>query len=152
MGVNALITTELAAEAMALARAAPGREVCGLLLATANGRVLLRPVPNVASDPRRRFEIDPAALLAAHRQERRGGPAIIGCYHSHPGGVAEPSAQDAADAEPNGWWWLIVGRDEARLWRAVPNGAAHGRFDPAPLACIADAESPQSALSEKERR
>lgn len=149
MGMKYRFTTGLAADVAALARAEPDREVCGLLLGMTDGRVLLRPARNVATDPRRRFEIDPATLLAAHREEKRGGPAIIGCYHSHPGGAAEPSAQDAADAEPNGWFWLIAGRYEARLWRSVRNGAAHGRFDPAPLACIPESETSQSALSEK---
>src|SRR3546814_6701011 len=50
------------------------------------------------------------------------GPAIAGCYHSHPCGPAEPSARDAAAAAPDGALWLIVGEIEdgraARLWRA----------------------------------
>lgn len=88
-----------------------------------------RPCRNVAADPARRFEIDPAALLAAHRAARAGGPAILGCYHSHPSGVAEPSACDAAAAEPNGWLWLIVAGDQVRGFRAVGTGMLHGRFE-----------------------
>ena len=32
------------------------------------------------------LEIDPAKLIAALRAERGGGPAVVGCYHSHPRG------------------------------------------------------------------
>lgn len=139
------VTTKLLARAVALARADPEREVCGLLLER-EGAVDLLPARNVAADPRSRFEIDPATLLAAHRDQRRGGPAIVGCYHSHPSGSPEPSARDAADAEPNGWLWLIAGRDGARLWRAVPDGAVHGRFDPVPLACVDGPPAPEGPL------
>lgn len=127
------------------------REVCGLLFGGPDRVNACLPARNVAPDPFRAFEIDPAALLRAHREQRRGGPAIVGCFHSHPGGSSEPSARDAADAEPNGWLWLIVGR-EPRLWRAVPTGSVRGRFDPVPFTCAAGPDSPESVLSPEPSR
>ena len=123
------IATELVEAIVAEAAASPGVEVCGLLLGRGEVVEQVRPCRNVADDPSRRFEIDPAALLTAHRQARAGGPAILGCYHSHPSGNAEPSAKDAADAAPNGWLWIVATVTEAKAWRAVENGILHARFE-----------------------
>ena len=128
------ISSELLRRIIAEATASPAAEVCGLLLGRGGVVEEVRSCRNVAADPARRFEIDPATLLAAHRAARDGGPAILGCYHSHPSGPADPSTCDAAAAEPNGWLWVIVARGEAKVWeakvwRAVANGARHGRFD-----------------------
>ena len=82
--------------------AADRAEVCGLLFGTAERIAAIAPAANVAPDPARHFELDPAALIAAHRAARAGGPPIIGHYHSHPSGVAVPSATDTACAPPAG--------------------------------------------------
>jgi proteasome lid subunit RPN8/RPN11 len=103
------------------AAASPAREICGLLFGDAGTIAEARAAANVAADPSRWFEIDPAALFAAHRAERAGGPRLIGHYHSHPGGKAEPSANDLAAAEP-GRLWLIVGGGVIRAWFAVDGG------------------------------
>lgn len=108
-------------------------EVCGLLLGDGACVLAIEPCRNVVADPACRFEIDPAALLAAHRQARGGGPAVIGCYHSHPGGRAEPSPRDAADAAPDGAIWLVAAGDRLTAWRAVADGPLHGRFEPLDL-------------------
>ena len=84
---------------------------------------------NVAANPARTFEIDPAALFAAHPAARRGGPQVIGHYHSHPSGQAVPSARDAAQAMGDGALWLILTADTARLWQSVEPGA----FEPVGL-------------------
>lgn len=129
MGVAPNLSTDLLEQIRIEAAARPGVEICGLLLGR-DGRVEeARPCRNVAVDPARRFEIDPAALLAAHRAARAGGPTILGCYHSHPSGRPEPSARDAAAAEPNGWLWLIVANGQLRGWRAVESGTLFGRYD-----------------------
>ena len=117
----------LLAAILAGAAAAPDREVCGLLFGGADRIAAAEPCANVAADPARTFEIDPARLLAAHRAERHGGPRLIGHYHSHPSGSAEPSQADAAAAFP-GQLWLIVGGGMARLWLARSAG-----FDEATL-------------------
>lgn len=106
----------------------PGREICGLLLGQGGRIVEAREAANVADEPASRFEIDPAVLLAAHRESRSGGPAILGHYHSHPGGDVSPSACDADMASPDGALWLICAPDgRMALWRAGHNGL-HGRF------------------------
>ncbi|MDB5694752.1 MAG: hypothetical protein JWN21_295 [Sphingomonas bacterium] len=122
------ISSDLLQRIMADAAAWPD-EICGLLFGTPEAIEATEPCRNVAADPHLRFEIDPAALIAAHRAARAGGPQLIGCYHSHPGGNPTPSPRDAADAAANGWLWLIVGSGQARLFRAVACGAIHERFD-----------------------
>lgn len=132
-----------------LAIAASDDEVCGLLFGECDRIDEALPCGNVAADPSRRFEIDPAALIAAHRNSRNGGPRIVGHYHSHPSGSPIPSAADAASAPPDGAIWLIVAGGEARAWRAVRDGAVHGRFDPVDLAvhspCAPDSAPSQGA-------
>ncbi|WP_312489952.1 M67 family metallopeptidase [Sphingomonas sp.] len=131
------------------AAASPDREVCGLLLGEEDRIVAVVPCANVSPEPWHRFEIDPAALIAAHRVSRGGGPAVIGHYHSHPTGLAEPSPRDAADAAPDGTIWLIVGAGAVTAWRAVAAGRRHGRFDPLTLAC---ADGPPTAKRETSSR
>ena len=127
------ISSAVLAGIRALAAAAPDREVCGLLFGTAGWIETAQPCRNVAADPARRFELDPAALLAAHRAARTGGPAIVGHYHSHPSSSPVPSTCDAEAASADGAIWLIVAAAECRGWRAVADGAIHGRFDPVML-------------------
>ena len=93
------------------------RECCGLLLG--EGARIERAVPaaNVHADPERHFEIDPAALIAAHRAARAGGPQILGYYHSHPNGRAGPSGEDLAMAERAGRIWAIIADGNVLLWR-----------------------------------
>ncbi len=113
----------------AAAQAAPD-EACGLLFGSAERIDRASVAANVALDPRRHFEIDPAALFAALRAERAGGEHIVGHWHSHPGGDARPSVTDAAMAVGDGRLWLIAAGGALRLWHAVADGELHGRFDP----------------------
>jgi len=100
---------------LGLAAAAPAREQCGLLFGASDRIDRAQPADNVADRPTDTFEIDPRALFAALRAERAGGERLIGHYHSHPNGSAEPSPRDLAAAEP-GRLWLILGGGAARLW------------------------------------
>ncbi len=109
---------------LAEAAATPAREVCGLLFGDCAAISHATPAANVSPHPADSFEIDPQALFAAIRAERAGGARLVGHYHSHPNGRPEPSARDAAAAEP-GRLWLILGGGRARLWRAGEGG----RFD-----------------------
>lgn len=117
------ISSTLLARLLNEARLSPTREICGLLFGSADRIVGAQSCPNVAPDPRRHFEIDPAALFAAHRVARNGGPSVIGHYHSHPSGAAAPSARDAEGAMGDDALWLIVTASEARLWRTNAPGA-----------------------------
>lgn len=117
----ATIPKDLLDRILAEAAASPTREICGLLLGSDMRIAQLRPALNVAPDPARAFEIDPAILFAALRAAREGGAMVIGHYHSHPNGSAEPSARDLAAAEP-GKLWIIVGNNVARAWLADRSG------------------------------
>ena len=105
----------LAALAAHAAAAAPD-ECCGLLLGPADRVTIAQSTANVAPGPRRQFEIDPQALVEAHRAARAGGPQVLGYYHSHPGGAATPSATDQALASGDGRVWAIVGADGVEFW------------------------------------
>ncbi|HLZ78805.1 MAG TPA: Mov34/MPN/PAD-1 family protein [Sphingomonas sp.] len=139
---------------LAHAAAEPDREVCGLLFGAADRIDAAAPAGNAAADPGRHFEIDLAALFAAIRAERSGGPRIAGHYHSHPSGSAAPSARDAAAAHQPGRLWLIIAGDDAAFWREVPGGAVQGAFEPVRLVvddgfggCTPQIQSPQGPPS-----
>ncbi|BBE34461.1 Mov34/MPN/PAD-1 family protein [Sphingosinicella microcystinivorans] len=104
-------------------------EACGLLLGAGGTVDSSLAARNVADERVRHFEIDPAALFSAHRGARSGGPAILGCYHSHPSAPAVPSRLDAERALDAGWVWLILGQDGEKAYRVVANGPIHGRFE-----------------------
>ena len=123
------------------AAATPSVEVCGLLLGAGDAVHVALPCHNVAPDPSRWFEIDPAALFAAHRAARSGGLAVLGHYHSHPSGRPVPSPRDAAAAADDRSLWLIVADSEARLWRAIAGGPVEGRFEPVAFATLPCAQS-----------
>jgi proteasome lid subunit RPN8/RPN11 len=98
------------------------QEACGLLLGRGDKVAKIRPCANIAPDPMRHFEIDPAALIAALRAERAGGQAVLGYYHSHPSGSATPSITDAAMAAHDGRIWAICAGEAISWWRDGANG------------------------------
>ena len=105
------------------AEAAAPDECCGVLV---GGQAVeeARPAANVAPDRRRRFEIDPQALVDAFRSARQGGPEVLGYYHSHPAGPTEPSATDRSLAAGDGKVWAIVAEDDVTFWRDDGHGFA----------------------------
>lgn len=104
------------------ARRAHPHECCGLLLGQGGRIEAALPCANVHPDPACHFEIDPAALIAAHRAARRGGQQVLGYYHSHPAGPAEPSATDRACASGDGRIWAIVADGAIGWWRDAMQG------------------------------
>lgn len=111
------------------AKAAP-EECCGLLLGPETGPeesrgeriATARPATNLADDRQVRFEIDPLALLAAHKAARAGGPRVLGYYHSHPRGHPVPSATDRAHSTGDLRIWAIIADSEVAFWRDSGNG------------------------------
>ena len=90
-------------------------ECCGLLIGfrEPDGQVRVTEIAessNVAPPPRRdRFEVDPAMRFAVMRRLRDGRDQIVGHYHSHPDGPAEPSQHDASMAyEPELLWFIVA--------------------------------------------
>ena len=97
-------------------------ECCGILLGRGESVEHAMPTANVAPAIGRLFEIDPQALVDAHRAARRGGPEVVGYYHSHPGGAAMPSATDRAMAARDGRIWAIAGAGDVTFWRDEERG------------------------------
>ena len=73
-------------------------ECCGLLIGAAERIDEALPLQNRASDPQRRYEIDPRDFLAAMKRCRGTSAGILGAYHSHPRSAPEPSQSDLAEA------------------------------------------------------
>lgn len=113
------ISSALAARIVADANANPEIEVCGLLIGEPDRVDAIRPAANVANDPARHFEVDPAVLFDALRAEREGRGCVVGHYHSHPTGRAAPSATDAAMIRHPGELWLIAAAGTLTAWRAT---------------------------------
>ena len=97
-------------------------EACGILLGAPDVIESLGETRNMHPTPGTHFEIDPQALIDAHRAEREGGPMVVGYFHSHPTGPARPSATDQAMAAADGRIWAILGEGQLRLWRDAPGG------------------------------
>ena len=97
-------------------------ECCGILLGAGDHITQAMAAANIHPTPETHFEIDPQALIDAHRAARSGGPQVLGYYHSHPNGRAEPSATDAKQAAEDGSVWAIITLNEITLWRAGKQG------------------------------
>jgi proteasome lid subunit RPN8/RPN11 len=116
------------------AEAAGPIEICGLLLGEPGLIAGLAPVTNAHPEPGRGFALDPAGHVQAARAAREAGKTVVGHYHSHPSGNARPSQADAARAQEQDVYWMIVGAGEARLWISRRGGSTLGSFDPIELA------------------
>ena len=101
------------------ALAANPSECCGLIEGTYNKdeatALACHPTRNLASDSDS-FEIDPARHIELLRSLRGTGREILGCYHSHPAGRAEPSPRDRARATDENFLWLIAAGPELRAF------------------------------------
>lgn len=120
------VTSDVIATLLAEAASAAPEECCGLLLGelkeTGEQITEARAAANVAEDRLRHFEIDPVALLSAHKAAREHGPALLGYYHSHPAGHPVPSAIDCEHASGDARVWAIVAGEEVTFWRDGENG------------------------------
>ena len=126
-----IATTALATIVDHAAAALPA-EACGIAVGSGDMICAAIPARNVAAAPATAFEIDPQALFDVQRAARRDGTSVVGWYHSHPDGAAEPSAIDAARAAGDGKLWLIAAGGAVSAWRAGTHGL-HGRFSPVAL-------------------
>lgn len=101
------------------ARAYPN-ECCGLLTGRDQGTAVVvtgvHPSPNVTDgDPRLGFEVDPRLRFDLMRatEDATDGTRIVGHYHSHPDGPAEPSARDLEQAHEPDLIWVICRATES---------------------------------------
>jgi len=85
-------------------------ECCGIMIGrdvsdgTCVRRIVerLEPMANVfdAAQQRRRFAVDPVALMRAEKSAAAAGTLVVGFYHSHPDHPARPSEYDREHAWP----------------------------------------------------
>ena len=115
------------------AEMAGDHECCGILRGEADRVSAVELAQNVAADPTRHFEIDPAALFSAAKDVRSGGIPVLGFFHSHPNGMAEPSPTDIAQAAPDKYIWLIIAAGAITAWQPVVVGAQVTGFTPVVL-------------------
>jgi len=113
---------ELSLDAMAMVRAAAERaypaEGCGVLLGRSESgcRRVLRAVAaeNRWAERSDRYRVEPDLLRRLLEEEGRGGPQVVGFFHSHPDCDPVPSATDSERAWP--WYsYLIVRVDSGRM-------------------------------------
>ncbi len=88
-------------------------EICGFLAGHMTGTEYYvqfgLPVPNSAEfDQEHRYEITSGAFNHADRLVQSQGLQIVGVFHSHPNGRAQPSRLDMDYFFP-GWIYLIIG-------------------------------------------
>lgn len=88
-------------------------EACALLvgLEHQDGRRVISRVElarNIAEDPLRYFEVDPACRIRLEKELRQKDERILGLFHSHPDGVARPSDTDAQRIYEKDLSWLIA--------------------------------------------
>ena len=77
-----------------------------------------------------RYRVDDALHLELRRVLRRCSPplSILGVYHSHPAGTADPSPSDVAEAMYPDWAYVIIGLGARRASvRAFRLGAGRVR-------------------------
>lgn len=116
----------------AWARAGYPDETCGLLIGRRAGdRIrVLRAVQarNLAREHRSdRFDLDPVAYVAADRDARAEGLAIVGVWHSHPDHPPVPSEADRGAAWAN-HSYLIATVGEHGMRELASYRLENGRF------------------------
>ena len=123
------------------AEAAFPAETCGLIIGRGKGQLIrvtrVVPAANLLAETPDRFELDPAVRIAVEKDLRDSGTKdrIIGHYHSHTDGTAEPSATDRAMAFEPDMAWLIVGVVEGQAIQTLAHrmDEKRGNFRPVPL-------------------
>ena len=105
------------------AEAAYPNECCGLLSGAEEAGIAyvdgIHESENVADEPARRFEIDPALRLRLQRTLRQGGRRVVGIYHSHPTGLAHPSPRDLEAAWEPDLVWLVIGIRKGQVMQSA---------------------------------
>ncbi|HET7325216.1 MAG TPA: desampylase, partial [Halococcus sp.] len=105
------LTNEVHDALLEHARDGTPEEVCGVLGGRCGSDTRVESVhrvPNVASQPRVEYVIDPEAQLDVMEDIETSGEAVVGFYHSHPDGPNEPSETDVTRATWPGFYYLIV--------------------------------------------
>jgi desampylase len=129
------ISAHLLHDLLASTRQHTDIECCGLLLGQGDHIEHFIATRNVSIHPQSMFEIDPAALIAAHRSARMpGNLQILGHYHSHPNGICLPSQRDADASAGDDQFWMVITQSDYGLWITRQEGSYLKSFDPVLLA------------------
>jgi proteasome lid subunit RPN8/RPN11 len=102
------LTRELADAMVATCVRALPEEGCGLLLGTAEGRVVEVVASENVAHSARVYEIDPTVLLRSYRRADAEDLEVIGVFHSHTHSPAYPSPTDIAQAPDPNWHYVLV--------------------------------------------
>lgn len=70
---------------------------------------------NIAADQSRFFEIDPGLRIKLEKELRNERETIIGVFHSHPNGPAEPSKHDERMIIERHLVWLIAAVNDSKI-------------------------------------
>ncbi|MBL4666359.1 MAG: M67 family metallopeptidase [Sneathiella sp.] len=81
---------------------------------------------NIAENKYEFFEIDPGVRIRLERELREQEDEIIGVFHSHPGGRAEPSKSDERMIIERHLIWLVASIDEASSFKVGAYKAHRG--------------------------
>jgi proteasome lid subunit RPN8/RPN11 len=96
-------------------------EACGLIVGVQNEAHKAIPIPNIATDPRTRFEMDSTALSTHLPSLTKDGLLLLAFYHSHPNGSAIPSPSDIEDAAYPDVIHVLIGlkhpKPEIKAWQ-----------------------------------
>jgi proteasome lid subunit RPN8/RPN11 len=120
-------------------------EVCGLLAGKGDVVELALRTLNAAENPATEYQIDPKELFAAMRAIRASGATLMGIYHSHPNGSAEPSARDIAEAYYPDVAYVIATNDAAGAVKVRAFSIRDGAAREIPLEISGGAASPKSS-------
>ena len=88
-------------------RALPN-EGCGLLIGSAEGRVVEVLASANVADSAKVYEVDPRVMLRATRRADELGLEVLGVFHSHTHSDAYPSPTDVRQAPDPAWHYVLV--------------------------------------------
>ena len=125
-----LVAPDALRQVVEAAEAAYPGECCGLLVGhrLPNGTVEVSRAhasANLGKQPDR-FEIDPRLWVDLARALGKGPTKVVGLYHSHPDGPAQPSAADLDAAWGEELVWLIVSVAKGEAIQVTAHILDHG--------------------------
>ena len=92
-------------------------EICGALIGDGHFVTAAVPLANHSGHTHDSFYIPAEEVLRLERAADLEGLMLMGFYHSHPNGDAEPSATDVHEAVPGYVYWIVSGSGDVRAWR-----------------------------------
>lgn len=100
-------------------------EVCGLLAGLfIDDKEYIRVdsfkmIPNIAKDSRNLFMMDPKEQMKFHKETIDNKLHVVGCIHSHPFNLGNPSIIDRSQIKDDYAWLIYGGQDDRiRSWMA----------------------------------